>query len=91
MLSKLFHYSIYIPRQNIIPKHPRNGDRDYSIWRPCFESSLAEVWQHCTIKITNIPNIDSLLYITADIHSMGPFGLILAPQLINKPGDLALS
>jgi hypothetical protein len=26
----------------------------------------------------------SLLHVTADIHGMGPFGLILAPQPYNK-------
>jgi hypothetical protein len=31
-----------------------------------------------------IQNRSHILYITADIHSMGPFGLILAPQPYNK-------
>jgi hypothetical protein len=29
-------------------------------------------------------NTESLHYVTADIHSMGPFGLMLAPQPCNK-------
>jgi hypothetical protein len=29
-------------------------------------------------------NMESLIYMTADIHGMGPFGLILAAQPYNK-------